>query len=51
VRVYVDGTLTKTLSVKDSTLYDIAAFSGVEDHLIELKADKPGLIVFTFTFG
>lgn len=51
VTIMVDGKATKTIDVSGSTLYEVAAFSGVEDHLIELKADMPGLIVFTFTFG
>lgn len=46
-----DVTQTRPLLVKESTLYPLLSFAKPEDGTIELIAEKPGLQLYTFTFG
>ncbi|NUN11964.1 redoxin family protein [Candidatus Micrarchaeota archaeon] len=50
VGVYLDGELLKTISVKDSQLYELVQGNEVGKHSLELRVRK-GLKAFTFTFG
>lgn len=51
VDVYQDGKFIKTITVEDETLYNLISEDSYNDHVLELRVQKPGLQVFTFTFG
>ena len=51
VEIYLDGQFLKKLMIKDAGLYTLIEGTEYGQHTIEIKASKPGLKVFTFTFG
>ena len=51
VDVYIDGKFSKTISIKDETLYTIVGGMDYSEHTLELKTKASGLKAFTFTFG
>ncbi len=48
--IKIDGKESKTLTVKDSTLYHIASLDTASKHLLEISVPA-GVKAFTFTFG
>lgn len=51
VDVYVDGAMTKTISVQDQQLYTIVEGKGYGVHTVELRLKSGELNAYTFTFG
>ena len=52
IKVYKDGVLVNTLTVKESKLYElIKGTGGGSEHVLEIDIESPGLNAFTFTFG
>ncbi len=51
VEVWIDGKLTKTVSIKDEKLYTLVEGSDYGVHTLLLKIHTSGLKAFTFTFG
>ncbi len=49
--IYLDGQFLKRLMIKDAGLYTLIEGTEYGQHTIEIKVSKPGLKVFTFTFG
>jgi hypothetical protein len=41
----------KTLAIRDHTLYTLVELDAVEDRILELSSDSPGLEAYAFTFG
>lgn len=50
VKVYVDGTLEKTLTIESDALYDLVKNPEYGEHVLRLEF-SPGIEVFAFTFG
>lgn len=50
-KVYLDGKLYKTMTIKDFGAYTLVEWAEIGDHTIEVKFDKPGIELYTFTFG
>ncbi len=51
VEIYLDGQFLKKLMIKDAGLYTLIEGTEYGQYTIEIKVSKPGLKVFTFTFG
>jgi cytochrome c biogenesis protein CcdA/thiol-disulfide isomerase/thioredoxin len=51
VDVYIDGKMTKTVSISGETLYTLVQGADYGIHTLELKPHASGLKAFTFTFG
>jgi cytochrome c biogenesis protein CcdA/thiol-disulfide isomerase/thioredoxin len=51
VDVYVDGVMTKTISVQDQQLYTIVEGKDYGVHTVELRLKSGELNAYTFTFG
>lgn len=51
LKVYQDGKLVNTVSVKDNTLYTLIKGPEYGAHTLEIDVDGAGLDAFTFTFG
>lgn len=37
--------------IKDDQLYKLIRHDGVEEHVLKIEIESPGLKAFTFTFG
>lgn len=51
IKIYQDGKLINTVSVKDNTLYTLIKGSEYGQHTLEIEVEGAGLDAFTFTFG
>lgn len=51
IKVFQDGQLVKTIAVKNDDLYQLIEGLDYSEHALEVIVEKPGLRVFTFTFG
>ena len=51
VTVYVDGTESKKVMISSFDLYTVVSLDEPGAHTLEIKADTPGLMAYTFTFG
>ncbi|MDR3492096.1 MAG: cytochrome c biogenesis protein CcdA [Gammaproteobacteria bacterium] len=51
VKVLLNNTFQNNLTVDHHDLYTILQFNKVEEGIVEVIADEPGLEIFTFTFG
>lgn len=51
VEIYKDGVFIKRVSIKDKTLYPLIQGTDYGEHTLKIVIPKPGLKVFTFTFG
>ena len=51
VKVFVDGKPMETITVDSDRLYNVANFPGIEDHILRLEFQTPGVKAYTFTFG
>jgi cytochrome c biogenesis protein CcdA/thiol-disulfide isomerase/thioredoxin len=51
VKVYIDGTYYKDVTISSSMLYTLYDSNTYADHTIELQIPSAGLEAFTFTFG
>jgi cytochrome c biogenesis protein CcdA/thiol-disulfide isomerase/thioredoxin len=51
VKIYIDGTFYKDLTIQASQLYTLFDSSQYQDHVIKLVIPQSGLEAYTFTFG
>jgi hypothetical protein len=51
VGIYVDGVMTKTMSVQEHQLYTIVEGTDYREHTVEIRLESGELEVYTFTFG
>lgn len=51
VNVYLDGKLTKTLTVLENKLYDLSTLDTAGDHTLKLEFLDENIQLFAFTFG
>lgn len=51
IKIVVDGTEQKSVTVKDSELYTLFDSNEYKDHVIEIQIPDAGFEAFTFTFG
>lgn len=51
LEVWQDGTLVKTITVQESTLYTLIDNTVPGEHVLELKPQDAGIRLFAFTFG
>ncbi len=51
VDVFIDGTLSKTISISAAQLYTLVSGTDVESHTLTLKPKNSGVKIFTLTFG
>jgi thiol-disulfide isomerase/thioredoxin len=51
VRVRVDGREMPDVTISWPTLYTLVSGETYGEHLLELEADRPGLVLFSVTFG
>lgn len=51
VDIVQDGTVLRTITIKQSTLYTLIENTQAGEHVLELKPKKPGVRFYAFTFG
>ncbi|OGZ74001.1 MAG: hypothetical protein A2908_04740 [Candidatus Staskawiczbacteria bacterium RIFCSPLOWO2_01_FULL_38_12b] len=51
VKIFQDGALIKTMTIKDHRLYNIVEGTDYGKHTLEIEIDRAGLKAFAFTFG
>ncbi len=51
VDVLIDGKQSRTVSISGAQLYTLVSGKDVESHTLTLKPEKPGVKIFTLTFG
>jgi thiol-disulfide isomerase/thioredoxin len=51
IKVYQDGALVNTLTIKANMLYQLISGSDYGAHTLEIQIESPGLQAYTFTFG
>jgi thiol-disulfide isomerase/thioredoxin len=51
IKIFQDGKLINTLTVKDNKLYTLVQNSDYGQHTLQIEVDGAGLQAFTFTFG
>lgn len=50
-KVFVDGSLSQTIQIKENKLYTLVSGEDYGTHTLEIEIQNPGLQAFTFTFG
>lgn len=51
IKIFKDGVLVKTMTIKDYALYNIIEGIDYGRHTLDIEIENPGLKAFTFTFG
>jgi cytochrome c biogenesis protein CcdA/thiol-disulfide isomerase/thioredoxin len=51
VSIVLNGQNKQVIEIKQQSLYEILALSHVEDGILQITAESPGLEIYTFTFG
>ncbi len=51
LKVYIDGALSKTITVKDNTLYKIVEGQNYGEHTLKIEVEATDFDAFAFTFG
>jgi len=51
IEVYIDGSMTEVIKIKDSKLYHIVSLPSAGEHTLRIIFKNPGTRIYAFTFG